>query len=89
MSEDLNGGHIAVPKKLPLWPFLGVVAAIVATAFTLGAWTYALGATQRLQGERIETHEAFIRRVVAYMCMDCASKNGYDCRFICGTEDRP
>lgn len=90
MSEDLpNGGHVALPRRLPLAAALAAVAVVVTAAFGLGGWAYALQRTQTEHTRRLDEGDARWKTVHAYMCMDCARKKGRDCTEICGTGKGP
>lgn len=85
MSEDLDvkdpsGGHVLMPRRIPLWPFAAVLVSIVGLSFAFGGWAWAIET-------RVAKHEDLIPRVIAYMCMDCVTRKGQDsCSDICGSE---
>ncbi len=85
-TRDPSGGHVAIPRRIPLWPFLVVVGLVVSSLVGIGTWAYALEKTQDEHGARLDAHDEFAKRVTAYMCMDCSAKGAYDCRYICGME---
>ncbi len=88
MSEDLDtkdpsGGHVALPRRLPLWPTLGAILVVVSASIGVGTWAYAVERTQ-------QEHDEMIRRIYAYICLDCKSeRDGAECRFVCGLETQP
>ncbi len=84
ITSPPNGGHVSMPRRIPLRAVLAAALVVIGAAFGLGGWAWALQRTQEDHTKRLDVHDSRWRRVEAYMCLDCTASKQFDCGEICG-----